>query len=210
MSHRRSCIRACERFSRQGRKNRRDWQDARFDLRETRRFMTALQDRPDIFNLLSRSFRDCVADTSIGLISMSLRAELYPSPGHPLRLARDRASNKSEPRLMFAMCMVYGLLQIFACYGGADGNWSRGSEVNGASTIPGANARRVRQARGSGMHLAQIACHKLVEGPGPFPRSASQPLTGVRGSFESGRNQWVQVSMKNRLTIGARRWCRAF
>jgi len=33
----------------------------------------------------------------------------------------------------------------------------------------------------------------------------------VRGSFkaEGGKNQWMQVNMKNRLTIVARRWCRA-
>ena len=147
--------------------------------------MTALQDRPDIFNLLSRSFRDCVADTSIGLISMSLRAELYPRFGHPLRLARERASNKSEP-CSCSQCVWYTPCCISACYGGVDGNWSRGSEVNGASTIPGANARRVRQARGSGMHLARIACHKLVEGPGPFPRSASQPLTSCAALLRAG------------------------
>jgi len=35
---------------------------------------------------------------------------------------------------MFAICMVYGLQEISACYGGVDGDWGQGSEIDGTTT----------------------------------------------------------------------------
>jgi len=57
--------------------------------------------------------------------------------------------------------MVYGLREISACYGGIDGDWSRGSEEDGPSAE---YARQLGQERAVREHLTQIACPKLAEG----------------------------------------------
>jgi len=79
---------------------------------------------------------------------------------------------------------------------------------------PGVNGRQLGQERAARVHLAQIACPELAEGPGTSADSTSgrsQSADFVCGSFRagSGINQWMQVNMKSSLTIVARRWCRA-
>ena len=65
--------------------------------------------------------------------SKPLRAACYPRCGQPLCLARKRPKNNSHNSVAFDICMVYGLQEISARYGGIDGDWSRGREIEGAS-----------------------------------------------------------------------------
>ena len=87
-----------------------------------------------MFQLLSRSFRACDAGAADAFFFKSPRDDLYPRSGHLLRLMREWAGNKIGQFFVFGMCMVYGLQEIPECYGGVDGDGSRGSEIDGTST----------------------------------------------------------------------------
>ncbi len=69
---------------------------------------------------------------------------------------------------MFATCMVYGLQEIPVCYGGVDGDGSRGIEIHSTWTELGTacpergrggpvDSRQVGQERAARVRLAQIA-----------------------------------------------------
>jgi len=82
-----------------------------------------------------------------------------------------------------------------------------GAEAVRSMEVRGSWGQLLGQAQAARMYLAQTA-----EGVTQhhFSRSASQSAYFVRGSFiaEGENNQW-KVNMKSRLTIVARRWCRA-
>ena len=63
----------------------------------------------------------------------SLRADLYSRSGQSLRLGARRAKKQKRTIRRFVICMVYGLQEISLRYGGFDGDWSRGSEIDGSS-----------------------------------------------------------------------------
>ena len=92
--------------------------------------------------------------------SRPLRAELYPRCGQPLRLVRDRPPNKTEQFICSYFVWYTACRRISACYGGIDGDWSRGSEIDGT---PAEYARQLRQERVVREHLTQIACPELAE-----------------------------------------------